>query len=68
MRGFDLLARSALFARLGDDVAAFVDGNFAVVAGAGGGGADFDGAAGEFVRDAGVDAGFGGCGERRKRC
>lgn len=56
----DLLARTSLLARLGDQVSAFVHGDLAVVAGAGGGGADFDGAAGEFVGYAGVDAGFGG--------
>lgn len=56
----DSLARSALLTRLGDEISALVDGDFAVVAGAGGGGADFDGTAGEFVSGACVDAGFGG--------
>ena len=56
----DLLARSAFLARLGDYISAFIHGDFAIVARARGGGTDFDCAAGEFVRDACVDAGFGG--------
>lgn len=58
----NLLARSALFAGLRDQISALVDGDFPVVARARGRGAYFYGAAREFVGDAGVDAGFGGCG------
>lgn len=56
----DLLARSPLLASLRDQISALVHGDLSVVTGAGGRGADFDGAAGEFGGDACVDAGFGG--------
>ena len=55
-----LLARSALLAWLRDEISPLVHGNLAVVTRARCGGADFDGAAGELVGDACVDAGLRG--------
>lgn len=52
----DLLARSTLLARLGDQISSLIDGDLAIVARTRCRRADFDGAAGEFVGNARIDA------------